>query len=80
MASSEEDFRNEKRQPPELVKIVFKNVLHDSHHTEINVVEDYVLSYSQDLVHGLSRGKCLTAEHTLMANVLHGLTGQKPAI
>ena len=71
------DLSDDRRQPPELAKTFLKHVLHDSHHPESQLVEDYVWSFSQDLVHGVSRGKFLTAKHTLLANVLHSLTGQK---
>ena len=74
------DLMDERRQPPELVKTFLKHVLHDSHHPESQMVQDLVWSFSQDLVHGVSRGKFLTAKHTLMANVMHGLTGQKVPI
>ena len=72
-----DDLRHEKRQPPDLVQMFFKYVLHDSHHCESAIVEDFVWSYSQDLVHGVSRGNFVTLKHGLLANCLHSLTGQK---
>ena len=72
-----DDLRNEKRQPPDLVTTFFKHVLHDSHHIESAIVEDFAWSFSQDLVHGVSRGNFVTLKHALVANCLHSLTGQK---
>ena len=36
----------------------------------IPIVENYIWSYSQDLVHGVSRGKYFTAKYTLLFNVI----------
>ena len=51
-----DDLRHERQQPPDLVQTFFKHVLHDSHHRESAIVEDFVWSYSIDIVHGVSRG------------------------
>ena len=68
------------RQPPELVNAFLRCLFHDSHHTESDKVQDYVWSYSQDMVHGVARGRFLTAKHTLLGNALHSMTGQKNPI
>ena len=70
------DLLEATRQPPELMNAFLRCLFHDSHHTESDKVQDYVWSYSQDMVHGVSRGRFLTAK----GNALHSMTGQKKPI
>ena len=74
------DLLEATRQPPELMNAFLRCLFHDSHHTESDKVQDYVWSYSQDMVHGVSRGRFLTAKHTLLGNALHSMTGKKKPI
>ena len=70
----------EKRQPPPSVKTFLTNVVHDTNHKPGDVVERYVNSFAQDLVHAVSRGKFLTQKHVLLATGLHSITGLKMPI
>ena len=38
------------------------------------------MSYSSDLIHGVTKGKVITLKHFLLAMGLHNLTGQKTII
>eukprot|EP00794_Sanderia_malayensis_P011485 gene11485-12682_t len=40
-------------------------------------IKRYVSSFAQDLLHAISKGKFMTAKHTLIAAALYSLTGQK---
>lgn len=75
-----EDLLVTQRQPLELLSSFLKYDLHDSHQSESNIVENYIWTYSQDLVLGVIRGKYLTGKHILLANLLHSFTGQKISI
>ena len=50
-----DDLNDEKRQPPEGVKYVYKNVINDTHHIESEQSRNFTLSFAQDLVHAVSR-------------------------
>lgn len=69
----------EERQPPETVINFFTDLLHSPliHHPPGEEVKRYVSSFSQDLLHAISKGKFMTAKHTLIGTALHSITGQK---
>eukprot|EP00112_Aurelia_sp_Birch-Aquarium-sp1_P007111 Seg1776.3 transcript_id=Seg1776.3/GoldUCD/mRNA.D3Y31 product="hypothetical protein" protein_id=Seg1776.3/GoldUCD/D3Y31 len=73
-----EDLNSEERLPPETVKEFLLNLLHcNTHHVPGEEVKRYVSSFAQDIVHAVSRGKFMTAKHTLIGTALHNLSGQK---
>ena len=41
------------------------------------IVERLSLSYTRDLIHGVTRGKLITLKHFLVGMGLHSITGQK---
>ena len=49
----------------------------DSHHGVSERVDRLADSFSQDIVHTVSRRKFLTPKHTSLGLGLHSLTGQK---
>ena len=65
------------RQPPKSVSEFILNVIHSTNHSPGDEVRRYVESFSQDLVHAVSRGNFLTKKHVLLGTGLHSLTGQK---
>ncbi|XP_065053916.1 uncharacterized protein LOC135682802 [Rhopilema esculentum] len=68
------------RQPPRSVQDFILRVIHATHHSPGDDVKRYVDSYSQDLVHAVSKGSFLTQKHVLVGAGLHSLTGQKTPI
>eukprot|EP00112_Aurelia_sp_Birch-Aquarium-sp1_P012747 Seg2686.1 transcript_id=Seg2686.1/GoldUCD/mRNA.D3Y31 product="hypothetical protein" protein_id=Seg2686.1/GoldUCD/D3Y31 len=68
------------RQPTQSVKEFFTKVIHASNHTQGEDVQCYVNSFSQDLVHAVSRGNFFTEKHILLGTGLHSLTGLKTPI
>ena len=73
------DLNHEKRQPPERVKYFYKKLINDTHHIESEQSRNFTLSFAQDLVHAVSRGKFLTTKHVLLGNGIHSITGlEKP--
>ena len=72
-----EDLRSEGTQPPSLLTLFLNQLLDSSGHSESNTVKRLVESYSSDLIHGVTRGKVITAKHFLLGLGLHNLTGQK---
>ena len=69
----------EERQPPETITNFLTNLLHSPliHHPPGEDLRRYVSSFAQDLLHAISKGKFMTAKHTLLGTALHSLTGQK---
>lgn len=63
------------------VSHILKNVIHDSHHCKSATVEkQLILSYSQDLVHEVSRDTFLIPKHALLAICFHDRTDRKTPI
>ena len=76
-----QDLNSEERLPPETVKEFLLNLFHcNTHHVPGEEVKRYASSFAQDMVHAVSRGKFMTAKHTLIGTALHSLTGQKSPI
>ena len=72
-----EDLRADGTQPPPLVTLFLNQLLDSSRHSESNTVKRLVEAYSSDLIHGVTRGKVITAKRFLLGLGLHNLTGQK---
>lgn len=70
----------ENRQPPASVREFILNVLHVTAHTPGEDVCRYAYSFSQDLLHAVSKGNFLTEKHVLLGTGLHSMTGQKAPI
>ena len=75
-----DDLNHEKRQPPERVKYFYKKLINDTHHIESEQSRNFTLSFVQDLVHAVSRGKFITTKHVLLGNGIHSITGLKKPI
>ncbi len=75
-----ESLSTRDRQPPQSVQDFILRVIHATHHAPGDEVKRYVDSFSQDLVHAVSKGKFLTQKHVLLGAGLHSLTGQKTPI
>ena len=52
-------------------------LLYSTHHSAGDEVKGYSSSIAQDLVHAVSKRKCMMAKHTLLGTALHSLTGQR---
>ena len=74
------DLRREDRNPPLSVQKFFRVMLQDTHHSVGVNVDRLISSYSQDVVHAISKGKFLTSKHTLLSNTLHTITGQEAIV
>ena len=71
---------SEERKPPQLVRKFFETVLTQSIRQQNNYVSRLADSFSQDLVHGITKGKVIMKKHFLIGLGLHNLTGQKNVI
>ena len=71
-----EDILSEERDPPELLKSFFHNILNDNHYDRAKVIR-LVQSLSSDLIFNVTNGKVIPPKHYLLALGLHSLTGQK---
>ena len=67
-------------QPPPLVTLFLNQLLYSSGHSESNTVKRLVETYCSDLIHGVTRGKVITATRFLLGLGLHNLTGQKKPV
>ncbi len=67
------------RKCPDILGLFFKTLLSqkDSHNVIGERVERLVDSFSQDIMHAVSKGKFLTLKHAAVGLGLHSLTGQK---
>eukprot|EP00112_Aurelia_sp_Birch-Aquarium-sp1_P017646 Seg411.7 transcript_id=Seg411.7/GoldUCD/mRNA.D3Y31 product="hypothetical protein" protein_id=Seg411.7/GoldUCD/D3Y31 len=67
------------RRCPSILGLFFKTLLSqkDSHNMIGEKVERLVDSFSQDVMHAVSKGKFLTPKHAAVGLGLHSLTGQK---
>lgn len=76
---SVDSLMSEERQCPPLLKQFFKVLLSaaDTHHTISETANRLSDSFSQDIVHGISRGNFITLKHAAIGLGLHSLTGQK---
>ena len=52
-------------------------LLKSTNHPNSEKVSRMVTSFSQDLIHGISRGRVITLKHFLLGLGLHNITGQK---
>lgn len=75
-----EELCSENRIPPASVTLFLTNLLKSSDHAISPSVNRLVESYSDDFIHGVSRGTTLTKKHFLLGVGLHNLTGQKKVI
>ena len=66
---------NEQKMPQSLKLFMDKLLTSPGHDSEI--VERLSLSYTRDLIHGVTRGKVITLKHFLVGMGLHNITGQK---
>ena len=73
-------MESQERQPPESLKLFLTRLLHSTHHTLGGEVQAYVDSFSQDIVHGISKGTFMTSKHVLLGYGLHSITGMKTPI
>ena len=67
---------NDQKMPQSLKLFVDKLLTSPGHNFEI--VQR--LSYTRDLIHGVTRGKVITLKHFLVGMRLHNITGQKLSI
>ena len=74
-----ESLASRERQYPELLELLFKELLSPkgSHHLTAERVDRLIDSFSQDIMHAVSKGKYLTAKHASLGLGLHSMTGQK---
>ena len=63
--------------PPEEVTSFISHVLTSTKHRESHQITQLPKSFSEDLIHGVTCGKFLTAKHALVGVVLHNMTSQK---
>ena len=75
-----EQLSSEERQPPESVRDFFNTVLTNGSRQDNNFVTRLVDSFSQDLVHGVTKGKVIMEKHFLIGLGLHNLTGKKNVV
>lgn len=68
-----ENLTSESRKTPASVTLFLTLLLSSRKHKVID-------SYSVDFVHGIDRGKVITAKHSLLALGLHNITGQKQTV
>ena len=75
-----DDLTSEAMQPPQSIVLFLGQLLKANDHSESNTVKRLVESYSSDLIHGVTRGKVVTAKHFLPGLELHNITGQKKPV
>ena len=75
-----EDLTSEAMQPPQSLVLFLSQLLKANQHFESYAVKRLVESYSSDLIHGVTRGKVLTAKHFVLSLGLHNITGQKKPV
>ena len=76
---SVESLMSEERQCPQLLQQFFKVLLStaDTHHTVSETANRLGDSFSQDIVHAISKGNFITLKHAAIGLGLHSMTGQK---
>lgn len=75
-----EQLSSEERQPPESVRNFFESVLGQPGRCGNTSISRLVDSFSQDLVHGVTKGKTLMEKHFLIGLGVHNLTGQRNVV
>ncbi len=55
-------------------------LLHSTDHAPGEEVTRYIESFSEDLIHAVSKGKFLTRKHVLLECGLHSITGLKKPV
>ena len=71
-----ESLASDDQKMPQRLKLFMDKLLTSpGHHSEI--AERLFLSYTRDLIHGVTRGKVITLKHFLVGMGLHNITGQK---
>ena len=76
------ELQSENRNAPETLNFFSTHLLRSKKHsvTRSENISRLIYSYSADLIHGVTRGKVITAKHFLLALGLHSQTGQKSVI
>ena len=75
-----EQLSSEERKPPESVRNFFETALTNGSRRDSNSVSRLADSFSQDLVHGITKGKVIMKEHFLLGLGVHNLTGKKNVV
>ena len=75
-----EELSCDARKPPETLESFLSHLLKNKDHPNRDTANRLVQSYSSDLIHGVTRGKTITAKHFFLGLGLHNLTGQKVPI
>lgn len=75
-----EQLSADERKPPESVRSFFETVLKQPGRCQNTNVSRLVDSYSQDLVHGVTKGKTIMEKHFLIGLGVHNLTGQRNVV
>jgi hypothetical protein len=75
-----DSLQSKARQPPESLRVLLTKLLHSTDHAPGEEVTRYVESFSQDLIHAVSKGKFLTRKHVLLGCGLHSITGLKKPV
>ena len=75
-----QELKERNNEIPKSVLTFLENVLKTPGHACSEKVQHYILSYSSDLIHGVTLGKVLTLKHFLLGVGLHNITGQKITI
>ena len=74
------ELEQQEERIPNDVKRFLENLLQSPEHPNQEKVKLFVRSYSNDLIHGVTKGKVITLKHFLDGLGLHNLTGQKAPI
>jgi hypothetical protein len=75
-----EQLSTEERKPPESVRKFFESILSQPGHCDNVNAPRLVDSFSQDLVHGVTKGKTIMEKHFLVGLGVHNLTGQRNVV
>ena len=75
-----EQLSSEERKPPGSVRDIFETALINGSHRDSNSVSRLADSFSQDLLHGITKGKVIMEKHFLSGFGVHNLTGKKNAV
>ena len=72
-----EQLPTEERKPPESVRKFFESILSQPGRCDNVNAPRLVDSFSQDLVHGVPKGRTIMEKHFLVGLGIHNLTGQR---
>ena len=75
-----DEVTSETRQAPDSVLRFLQCLLQNKSNQNSEAVNRLVQSYSSDLLHGVTKGKFITAKHFLLGLGLHNITGQKKPV